>query len=199
MLHPSIVVLLWSGLLAATQGAHGRGALVSAVLILSLAAWRARERLVLLLRRTRYLMLAIVLVFAWGTPGHLMWPQLDWASPTSEGLTLALTHANRLLCVLGLVALLLALMPLPKLVEALHGITWPLGWAGLDRTRAALRLTLVLDYTAAARHDQNWRSWLEDDAPVGDSPELVLDNRGLGVPDWLALAALVATMVWWIS
>ena len=172
---------------------------MSAVLILSLAAWRARERLVLLLRRTRYLMVAIVLVFAWGTPGHLMWPQLDWASPNSEGLTLALTHANRLLCVLGMVALLLALMPLPKLVSALHGITWPLGWAGLDRTRAALRLTLVLDYTAAARHDQNWRSWLEDDAPVGESPELVLDNRGLGVPDWLALAALVATMVWWIS
>lgn len=199
MLHPSIVVLLWSGLLVATQGARGVGALVSAVLILCLGLWRARERFLLLLARTRYLMLAIVLVFAWGTPGHLMWPQLDWASPTSEGLMLALTHANRLLCVLGMVALLLALMPQPQLVAALHGITWPLGWAGLDRTRAALRLTLVLVYTAAARQDQNWRRWLDDDAPVGESAELVLDTRRLGLPDWLALAALVAMMVWWIG
>jgi len=191
MFHPSVLLLLWCGLLLLTQVVEGAVALVVALGVSGFAAWRSGSRFGALVRRTRYLMLALVVIFAWGSPGYLIWPQAGWASPSAEGVSLALTHAARLLCVLSLVAWLLVAMPTPRLVAALHGLCWPLQWLGLDRSRAAVRLSLVLEYTASARGGPtHWRQWLAEPAEPVAHAELELPHQPLRLPDWLALAAL---------
>ena len=93
MFHPTTFLLLWCLIVTLTQRIEG-GLVFAVAAACSLAGLvHARPRMLTLMRRARYLMLAIVLVFAWATPGYLLFPAMAWASPTSEGLAFAFTHA----------------------------------------------------------------------------------------------------------
>lgn len=196
MFHPSIVLLLWSLVVTLSQLADGAPLFAGVGVLLLMGFGLARDRLFTLIRRVRYLLAAIVLVFAWATPGYLIAPGLGPASPTAEGLWQALTHAARLLCVLALVALLLERMPLPRLVCALHGVTWPLGLLGLDRPRAALRLMLVLRYTSRPRELPDWRHWLDDAAAPEPAEEVEIQHHRLSPFDWAMLALIASFIIW---
>lgn len=96
-----------------------------------------------LLRRTRWLLLSLALVFALGTPGSVWWPPLGmWV--TREGLVLAVEHGARLLAVLAVVAELLARTPPQALAAGLLTLLAPLRWLGVPVNRAVARLVLVL-------------------------------------------------------
>ncbi|MEY3201571.1 MAG: hypothetical protein RIR70_1121 [Pseudomonadota bacterium] len=190
MLHPSVTLLLWLAGVLLAQAASGAWALGLCALAALFALLRARERFLGLIRRTRYLLIALVVIFAFFTPGYLIWPQLGWASPSAEGLAHAQDHACRLIFVLAMVAWLLAAFTPQQLIGGLHGVCWPLGLLGLDRERAAVRLSLVLDYTAHARAERSWREWLEFDSPA-PSNEIEIPRMPLNRADALALALLI--------
>ena len=103
------------------------------------------------------------------------------------------------MCVLSLVALLLEALSAEQLVAALYGITWPLAALGLDRARAALRLTLVLRYTAATREHTDWRRWLDEAFPPEPEDAVQLDARPLGRADWMVLLLAGLLGGWWMS
>ena len=197
MLHPSFRLLLWCLVIALTQRAEGALALWCAALPVIAALGFARERALNLMRRARWLGLAIFCVFAWGTPGHLIAIEAAWLSPSTEGLHLAVTHLARLLAALSLVALLLQFTVVSQLVAGIYTLMRPLRGLGIDPARAALRLELVLRYTTSTRSQASWREWLTTPITEHHAPVRLQLTRP-GPPDACALALVLFTL-WWLS
>lgn len=106
------------------------------------AAWRAP---IALLRRLRWLLISMLAVYGWFTPGTALWPALGAAAPTIEGLSEGLLRASALLLIALAAQLLIAGIVRPQLLAALYWLAQPLRVLGLSRERLALRLVLTLD------------------------------------------------------
>lgn len=195
-MHAGLILFLWGCGVASVQLLDGHALLLLTVAALLLALVAARVRIGRLIRRVRVLFLAIILLFAWFTPGEALlvaWPSL---SPTREGVGLALTHGARLLVVMCCVAMLLQHLPTDRLVSGLHALFRPLRFSGLPTERLALRLMLVLRYVDDARggrHD--WRTWLMEEGEL--QAPVHLSHEYMGWRDGLVLAGLIAVIGWW--
>lgn len=149
----------------------------------------------LLLLRTRWLIVSLVLLFALATPGVYMLPLLGSLGPTAEGVRLGLEHLMRLLCVLASLAVLLEMTGAEGLVAGLHGLIRPLSWLGLDRGRVALRLMLVMHYVEQSPPGRHWREWLRGKAACEETVRLHLQASPLGAADFAVLAGLTLAAV----
>jgi energy-coupling factor transporter transmembrane protein EcfT len=198
-MHAGTILLLWMMAALLAQMAEGWRLAALAAASLAGALMFARLHCARLLMRVRVLLLAILALFAWFTPGEAVlmdWPRL---SPSREGLLLALAHAGRLLAVVCWVAILLARMSTDRLVSGLYTLARPFGVFGLSAERLALRLLLVLRYVEAARGSgRDWRHWLS--APAEGGGETVhLTREHPGAADAVALAvaaSLLAAALW---
>lgn len=121
-----------------------------------------------LLRRTRWLLVILLLMYAYVTPGPALWPGLDWASPSAAGMQQGMLRAARLVLLLGGLAVLLAYTSRPRLVYGLYALAKPLGGIGFDRRAFAVRLGLTLDYVEHAPRPARWLDALR--APQADDP-----------------------------
>lgn len=197
MLHPATRLYLWCLILVLTQRAEGAVALGLALAFSAAALLGARPLFWRLVKRARYLLVAIAVVFAWCTPGFLLVGSVGFASPTAEGVALAVTHVCRLVCVLSLVSFLLTYTPVPKLVAGLYSLAQPLGWVGVDRGRAAVRLELVLRYCSGPKAERDWRAWLAEPAPK-ESGVVCVGAEAFRLSDVLALglACLLVVAGW---
>lgn len=183
--HPVSLILLWLALLVAATPRNG-ALLASVCLILVIwAGVSAPTHLRRLLRRSRWLLLTLFILFAWMTPGT----PLYWLPGASiEGVHLAAENAARL--VLALVALALVLQALPsiELVAGIRSLLAPLDLLGLPRDRIAVRLALTLEEVEQARGAAS---------VTGDV--LYLPQTKPGVSDiLLGLAALALTLTVWL-
>lgn len=190
MLHPTVRLVLWGAAVASTQLLPLAWLLAVGGLVLPAAALFARIRFFMLLKRTRWLLLSIAILFALATPGVLLMPELGSMGPTREGITLGLTQLMRLVLVLVMLAVLLQFTPLDDLVSGLYGLLRPLAWLGLDRERVALRLLLVLRYVEQAPPGANWRAWLEHADLPADAGPVMLRSAPLAPADYVVLACL---------
>lgn len=136
--------------------------LILAAGVFMAVAWRIDgARLYRLLRRSRWLLLAMAILFGWMTPGIYLLPDLGALSPSREGLLQGIEHATRLLGLVAMVSVLLSRWTPTQLVDALARLMAPLHDVG---RRAALRLALVLDYVEQVPPAHQWRQWLASDA-----------------------------------
>ena len=117
---------------------------------------RVRRQALRLLRRTRWLLLALVAAYAWTLPGVDLWPQLGWLSPTAEGLQHGGLRAGRLALLLMGLAVLLALTTRAQLVYGLYVLAAPLQVLGFDRRAFAVRLGLTLERVEQAPPGTRW-------------------------------------------
>jgi energy-coupling factor transporter transmembrane protein EcfT len=167
-MHAGLLIVFWMAGVATLQFISPTWLFVAVVAGAFLALRFAKERSFRLLRRIRFLMLAVVIFFAWFTPGESLWTAFPILSPTREGLALAVEHLGRLAGVVLCVAGLLEHLSVPRLVGGLYALFHPFERVGLPADRLAVRLMLVLSYVEASPSG-GWRSWLEDDiAPVHD-------------------------------
>lgn len=198
-MHPVVVLILWLVAISLVQllSAAWLGGAVSACLLAGLLF--APQRMKRLIRRVRVLLLAIVVLFAWFTPGEAVivdWPLL---SPTSEGVSLALEHAGRLLAVVCCVALLLEALTPIRLVSGLRIACRPLAVIGVSPERLALRLLLVLHYVeTAGGNAHDWRAWLVDDDVEVVEP-MALHRESCGPADFAVIALLVTGALVWFA
>lgn len=202
-MHSGFLLLLWFAGVASVQFLAPVALLWAVIACFLLALVCARSRVLRLLRRVRVLMLAILILFGWFTPGEALlahWPQ--W-SPSREGLMLAVLHAGRLVVVVSAVALLLERLLLARLVGGLYSLCRPFALIGLHAGELALRLMLVLRFVDASPRGQgplHWKDWLRDDGRSVDVPPIVLTRERLGVADAVvALGMLVAVLSWSLS
>lgn len=147
--HPASLILLGLAVLAAASSRDGM-ALYLVSLVLALAAlFVAGAHLRLLLRRSRWLLLTMLIMFGWLTPGTPL-PNLPGAS--QEGLLLAADNIARLIVALSIVALILKLLPPSELVAGMRSLLAPLAFLGVSRDRIAVRLALTLNEVEASRN-----------------------------------------------
>ena len=203
-MHAGLILLLWMLGVASVQFV-GAGVLLALLLCCIVAVGVfARARGVRLFRRVRILLFAILLLFAWFTPGEALLVDFPSFSPTREGALLAFLHAARLIVVVGCVALLLERMSADRLVSGLYALCRPASILGLSAQSLALHLLLVLRYVDDARSEergkagvmQEWKQWLlagdEVVAPV------TLVRERFGPADAVVLVFLVGLLGWWM-
>jgi len=157
----------------------------------------ARREWVRVVRRLRYIFLALLILFAWQTPGVMIVPPLGAFSPTWDGVRATVEPAARLLSVVSVVALMLHGLSTEDWVNSLYVLVQPLRVFGLSAERFAVRLRLVLDYTS--QRDLHWRDCLHEmDADLGEVSPQVWPVRGLRGYDALLLAVLVIVLMGYV-
>ena len=151
-----------------------------------------------LLRRTRWLMAVLLFTYAYTLPGTPLWPPLEWASPTLEGLRQGGLRVARLALMLSGLAVLLAFTARPRLVYGLYGLARPLVWLGFDRRAFAVRLGLTLDYVEHAPKPARWMDALRAPLPdtAGPATYTLQAERWQGCDSALILASLLG--VWFV-
>lgn len=198
-LHPAVFVTAGFFLIVHTQLSGPLALCVESLLLFAVALGLARGRFLRSLKRLRYVFLALALLFAWQTPGRLVWPLLGAFSPSVEGVFEAAEQALRVACVLAIVNALLARLGPDEWLESCHALGAPLQRLGLPVERFALRLRLVLDYVGDRALD--WRSLLDSAQSEPELPDVAhwRAPRALRGRDrccllvlWLVMAGYVA-------
>ncbi len=160
MPHPAALIFLWACLSIVMQSLQAVALLLAGVPLLVAAYALSPVRLFILLRRTRWIMISLLFIYAYATPGAPVWASLAQFSPTYEGLTDGLLQLCRLVFALAGLAVLLGLLSQQQLVGGLYTLAYPLRYFGLSRERIAVRLALTLHYAESAMLDTtgNWRA-----------------------------------------
>lgn len=198
-MHGGLLIFLWLGAVALMQRLPPP-LLGWLVVILGVIAFMfARERARRLVRRVRILLVAIVVLFAWFSPGTLVIVDLPSLSPTLEGLMLAFEHAGRVLAVVLCVALLMQTLSASRLVGALYALLRPFERFGVPAATIAVRTLLVLEYVDG-KPAGGWKRWLlPADAEVVAAPVL-MPVEPFRSYDWIILTVGVALLSFlWIA
>ncbi len=164
MPNPAMQIIVWVILVIALQMAGPVMLIAALVLLLVTASVFSSARFLLLLRRTRWIMFSLLLIYAFTIPGVAVFAFLGEYSPTSEGLQQGLLQLGRLVSVLASLSILLSRVDQQKLVGGLYALAYPLSMIGLARERIAVRLALTLLYAETAMLDTaaDWRGSMEN-------------------------------------
>lgn len=155
----------------------------------------------LLLKRARWLLISIALIYAYATPGEFVRGIPDAWAPTYEGLQGGVLQALRLVLMLAALALLLATSSRAQFMAGIYQLLKPFRCLGTQPERFAARLWLTLHYvehmppgTLKTLRQQGWNlSALEN---LDEGPEqVVLEFASWHWPDYLVIALLPA--LWW--
>ena len=195
--HPASLLAGWAVAAVAAQHLGGLPLAGAAGLSCVAAATMAGGHLRQLARRMRWLILTVVILYAFATPGEFLEGEAGELGLTWDGLFEGGEHLLRLLALLSLLALVLEACPRPRLVAGLHGMALPLSWLGFDRDRAAVRLLLVLEYVEgnSRGEGQGWRHWLAASDTVADRTETRFPRPPVGPFDVVWNGLLAAFLV----
>ena len=204
-LHPATQILTWCLLVVLLQFLMLDALLFAAGSILMCAIFVSGRKFTQLLRRTRWVMLTLMLIYAYSTPGQTLIEALGWLSPSREGLLDGLSQLSRLLAALAGLAMLLDRLQRMQLISGLYTLFAPLQWLPLPgfkglRERFAVRLALTLHYAEVTmlRGKRGWQDTLnglfESHGEATQHMEMPLYRFGLA--DALLLSASSA-LLWW--
>lgn len=109
-----------------------------------------------MLKRLRWLLLFMLVIYAFNTPGQFVnhWPLS--ISPTYEGVWYGLNQALKIIIMLLGVTLLLFSVSREAFIGAIYQLLKPLVFIGIDRSRFAVRLWLTLTYVDSQPKIQNF-------------------------------------------
>jgi Cobalt transport protein len=164
MPHPAALIFLWICLAVAMQSLHGIALLLAGIPLAAIAAKLSIARFYTLLRRTRWIMFSLLLIYGYATPGEAVWAQGGMFSPTHEGLLDGMMQLCRLIFALAGLSIVLSVLSRQQLVGGLYALAYPLRYLGLSRERVAVRLALTLHYAESAMLDgaADWRGNIEN-------------------------------------
>jgi energy-coupling factor transport system permease protein len=166
-------------------------------MMLLFAMLSSPHKLLQLLRRARWLMLTLLLIYAYSTPGQPLLSALGVISPSREGLLDGMLQLTRLLAALAGLAILLSRLHRSHLIAGLYTLFAPMQWLGMSRERLAVRLALTLQYGEAAllRETCTWQDHLhglsEPQGQPGKSMELPRYRVSIGDALLLGCALLL--------
>jgi energy-coupling factor transporter transmembrane protein EcfT len=202
MPHSAAQIYLWICLAVAAQILHGYALTLLAVMLVLLTLGICAKRFFSLLRRTRWILLSIFVIYAYASRGDAMWPQLGAFSPVAVGMEEGFVQLQRLLIVLAGLSILLVLLSQAQLMEGFYTLLFPVFLVGLSRERVAVRLALTLRYAESTMQNKiaNWHRNIEQMlAPVGLEPGYIeLQLHQFSWRDWLlvAVSSAVVTGLW---
>jgi energy-coupling factor transport system permease protein len=182
--HPASLILLSLAVLLAASLRNGISLLLVGAALALVALSVATAHLRLLVRRSRWLLLTMLVMFGWLTPGTPL-PLVPGA--TEEGLLLAADNLARLFIALSTVALILKALPPPELVAGMRSLLAPLALLGISRDRIAVRLALTLGEVEASRKGSG-------NGTAANANMLSLPHSSIGATDF-ALCAFAGALV----
>ncbi len=186
-----ILVILLAMNLASPAGVYAAG--IAAIVANTYTPFHFHR----LLKRSRWLLLSVALIFLFMTPGVALISTFGAFAPSFDGVHAAIDQIGRLVLALALLALLLGHMDLNELVAGLRQLLVMLHLPGFDPDRAALRLSLTLrrlEQGSQRTEPQRWQSRFDIDTGIQKSPESIsLRLYPFGTLDKLVIAmALIA-------
>lgn len=194
-MHPAALLVFWSGFALFLQWTPLGLSMWLGALCLLLSLAFAPRRSWSLLRRTRWLLLSLALLFVFFTPGEYLPGIPGSLGITHEGLEHAGGHLSRLLALLSSLALLHEGIGTRGL---LSGLYWLLGPFGHRREATVVRLMLVLDYVEQ-KEKIAWREWLAPgDGPPVTQESLSLARAPLRPVDKMLIGGVLAALLGWL-
>lgn len=156
-----------------------------------------------MLLRSRWLLLTLLLIFSFTTPGEYVRGWSTAIAPTYEGVIMGLLQAGRLIVMLAGLALLLGSTGREALMSGIYLLLQPLQVLGISPARFAARLWLTLHYVEQAPETPRRSKWaMLDEAAADDHAErpqqLVLTMPALTWIDALVLAVAGAFLIGWL-
>lgn len=195
-MHPAVLLLMWGGFAFSLQWASSVLAVAIAMICLVAALVSAPRRSRNLLRRSRWLLLSLVVLFLFFTPGEYLPGIAGQVGVTREGLHGAGTHLGRLLALLASLALVHERIGTPGLLGGLYTLL------GSFRAREATVVRLMLVLEQIERQEKtDWRSWLTPSATEGGVEVLHLQVPPVSALDRLLIGGSLLAMlsVGWLS
>jgi energy-coupling factor transporter transmembrane protein EcfT len=197
--HPAVILLSWMLLAVAMQALHIKALMLVGVLLMAISFKVSANRLFVLLRRTRWIMFSLLLVYGYATPGAALWGQAGVFSPTLQGLADGLLQLFRLVFMLASLSVVLNVLSQQQLIGGLYTLAYPLRYVGWSRERIAVRLALTLLYAESSMKDTaaDWRGSIEKAlGPAADGRQLIeLHTSAFTWRDALLLFASAALLV----
>lgn len=154
-MHPANRLLLWCGASICLAALPFKFVLGVVPVMVCVALLRTPLAVKRSLRRMRWLLLALIGVFAWNTPG--VYVTSSWYAPSQEGIVLGIEQALRLIGVVASLQLALSGMTQSMLLSACYQLCRPFSLLSIDGTRFAVRLGLTLQYA---------EQWLTESAKI---------------------------------
>lgn len=196
-MHPSFVLAFWLLAVLLIQVLPAPWLSGASLVVLLVSEQPVRVSFMFLLRRSRWILLTLLLTFIFLTPGERLLPGFPGSL---EGLHAAGEQLLRLLAVLLAVAWLVAGRPVEWLLSALWGgLALARGDAG---RRFIVRLALTLRYAAGDERRSSWRALLA--ASVGGSAasdgrrEITLAHVPLPASEKAVVATVLLLALIWI-
>lgn len=196
--HPATLLLAWGGFIFALQPLSPAALVYVAMAALPLVWLLARRRILQLMRRARWLLLSIALLFALATPGQRLPGALGDLGVTQDGLLLAAEHVVRLVLLLASLAIVHERLGTSGMMAGLYWLLAPLSKWRAMRERIVVRLMLVLDHVESAPVG-NWREWLSTDLPGPDRISLTIRPIHWGDRAILSLLLAIALLWSWLA
>ena len=141
------MLLVFTAAMAMARPALLTGGFAFLLLLYTLVGTSSPATLARMLKRVRWLLLAIFLVYGWWTPGISLWPAAGALSPTIEGLYLGMLRVLALMAIVAAVHLLLQSTPREALLPAIMQLIRPLTTRHV-RERIAVRTLLSIEAVA---------------------------------------------------
>lgn len=163
ILHSAARILLWCGWAVGVEVVSLRILIMLAVVSATAFVFaRFRRGAWRILRRSRWLMLVLMLTYAYTMPGDALLPTWGAWSPTFEGVSAGAVRILRIGLMLIALAILLASTPRDRLIYGLYVLARPLTLLGFDRRAFAVRLGLTLEYIEqqASHKDSSLSQWI---------------------------------------
>ena len=145
-LHAATKILLWILLALVLQWLPYPALGLMSAILLVLMLYHKAHGFFLLLRRTRWLMISLFLIYGFASPGDPVLPLLGIFSPSVQGLQAGLLQVWRLLMLLAGLAVLFATTARETLLAGLYVIMKPFNVLGVNAEKIALRVWLTLNY-----------------------------------------------------
>lgn len=153
-LHPTTLLLAWMGFALALSWFDQYALILASTLILAALFATGTARCWRLVRRTRVLLIALLLLYAFTTPGAPLFSGWEQASPSYEGVIAGMQQIWRLLLMMAALAAVLTYLSRAQLLAGIYVLLLPLKPLGVPVTRFAVRLWLTLHYAESAPRAQ---------------------------------------------
>lgn len=158
-----------------------------------------------MLRRVKWLLMILVMVYAFSTPGEYIQSFKLPVRPTYEGLIAGLTQTLTIVAMLAGLALVLSSTPRAKLIGGLYQLFSPLQQLGVKTEKIAVRIWLTLHYVESRRPLINTKIFDLNDALNAHlthhqvvNHDITIEVNALQWQDYMLVALLSVVMLFWV-
>jgi energy-coupling factor transporter transmembrane protein EcfT len=202
-MHPSLRILLLLLLAIVIQFMNLQSLAIVGGTLLAMALYWHIGLLRKIMYRSRWLMLTLLLVYAYTTPGEYVRAWDTVFAPTYEGLHEGVLQAGRLTMMLAALALLLGTTQRPELMAGIYFLIRPFSVIGVPVDRFTARLWLTMHYVEEEQPGQQGTFWNRFDAVSNPAEHAMIDTVRFSLPkftfiDWMLLLTAISAVIWWL-